>query len=107
MCLAGVIESAKNPPISAMARLCPRIGKLLSNPNFLARPAILGVIGSLSQVIVDCQSSVINCQSSSILNLCILNSQWSMANHYGERERRYVQPHIGDSYCMQEIQWHG
>lgn len=50
LCLARVIESAKSPPLSALARLCPRICKFMSNPNFLARPALLGVVGSLSQV---------------------------------------------------------
>eukprot|EP00250_Pteridium_aquilinum_P010068 c19132_g1_i1 orf=417-3251(-) len=50
LCLARVIESAKSPPLSALARLCPRICKFMSNLNFLARPALLGVIGSLSQV---------------------------------------------------------
>jgi hypothetical protein len=50
MCLARVIESAKPPPIGPMARLCPRICKFMSNPNFLARPALLAVLGSLSQV---------------------------------------------------------
>lgn len=50
LCLARVIENAKSLPPSALARLCPRICKFMSNPNFLARPALLGVIGSLSQV---------------------------------------------------------
>eukprot|EP00250_Pteridium_aquilinum_P002056 c12265_g1_i1 orf=1180-4047(-) len=50
MSLARVIESAKDPPLGAMSRLCPRICKFMSNPNFVARPALLAVIGSLSQV---------------------------------------------------------
>ncbi|KAI5074198.1 hypothetical protein GOP47_0010159, partial [Adiantum capillus-veneris] len=50
LCLARVIESAKSPPLSALSRLCPRICKFMSNPNFLARPALLEVVGSLSQV---------------------------------------------------------
>ncbi|MCO5564593.1 hypothetical protein L7F22_018258 [Adiantum nelumboides] len=50
LCLARVIESAKSPPVSALSRLCPRICKFMSNPNFLARSALLGVVGSLSQV---------------------------------------------------------
>ena len=59
MCLSRVIESAKPPPVGPMARLCPRICKFMSNPNFLARPALLAVIGSLSQVSIFYLSSCI------------------------------------------------
>eukprot|EP00249_Psilotum_nudum_P014118 c24677_g1_i1 orf=128-3100(+) len=50
MSLARVVENAKSPPLGGMQRLCLRICKFLSNPNFLARAALLPVIGSLSQV---------------------------------------------------------
>ncbi|GLJ31123.1 hypothetical protein SUGI_0623200 [Cryptomeria japonica] len=50
MCLAKLIENAKDPPLHAFQRLCPKICKLLSNPNFLAKAQLLSVFGSLSQV---------------------------------------------------------
>ncbi|KAI5079644.1 hypothetical protein GOP47_0005710 [Adiantum capillus-veneris] len=50
MCLARVIESARDPPLGAMSRLCPRICKLMNNPNFVARPALLSVIRGLSEI---------------------------------------------------------
>lgn len=50
MCLARVIESAKAHPSGGMARFCQRVCKLLTNPSFQAKAALLPVIASLSQV---------------------------------------------------------
>ncbi|KAF7831386.1 microtubule-associated protein TORTIFOLIA1-like [Senna tora] len=50
MCMAKMVECASDPPISAFQKLCSRICKLLNNPNFLAKAAILPVVSSLSQV---------------------------------------------------------
>lgn len=50
MCLSKLIENAKDPPVGAFQRLCPRICKYLSNPNFLAKAYLLSVIASLAQV---------------------------------------------------------
>lgn len=50
ICMAKMVECASDPPISAFQRLCPRICKLLNNPNFLAKAAILPVVANLSQV---------------------------------------------------------
>eukprot|EP01018_Ginkgo_biloba_P010378 Gb_31366 [translate_table: standard] len=68
MCLAKVIENAKDPPLVAFQRLCPRICKYLSNPNFLAKASLLSVIGSLAQV------GAISQQYLSILMPCINES---------------------------------
>ncbi|KAF7831388.1 microtubule-associated protein TORTIFOLIA1-like [Senna tora] len=50
MCMAKIVECASDPPILAFQKLCPRICKLLNNPHFLAKAAILPVVSSLSQV---------------------------------------------------------
>jgi len=49
-CLAKVVENAKDPPLVAFQRLCPRICKYLSSHTFLAKAALLSVIASLAQV---------------------------------------------------------
>lgn len=50
VCMGKMVECASNPPITAFQKLCPRIYKLLNNPNFLAKAALLPVVASLSQV---------------------------------------------------------
>ncbi|GAV68622.1 hypothetical protein CFOL_v3_12125 [Cephalotus follicularis] len=50
MCMARMVECAADPPVSAFQKLCPRICKLLNNPNFMSKAALLPVVGSLSQV---------------------------------------------------------
>lgn len=50
ICMAKMVDSAADAPVSAFQKLCPRICKLLNNPNFLAKAAILPVVASLSQV---------------------------------------------------------
>ncbi|KAI9115736.1 hypothetical protein K1719_013405 [Acacia pycnantha] len=50
ICMAKMVESASDPPISAFQKLCPRICKFLNNPNFLAKASVLPVVASLSQV---------------------------------------------------------
>ncbi|XP_021892931.1 microtubule-associated protein TORTIFOLIA1-like [Carica papaya] len=50
MCMAKMVECAADPPVVAFQKLCPMICKLLNNPNFLAKAALLPVIASLSQV---------------------------------------------------------
>ncbi|KAK6946873.1 hypothetical protein RJ641_000346 [Dillenia turbinata] len=48
-CLAKMIECASEPPIGAFQKLYTRICKYLSNPNFLAKAALLPVVSGLSQ----------------------------------------------------------
>lgn len=58
ICMAKIVESvvagngdpARMVPVAAFQKLCPRICKLLNNPNFLAKAAILPVVAGLSQV---------------------------------------------------------
>ncbi|XP_022937095.1 microtubule-associated protein TORTIFOLIA1-like [Cucurbita moschata] len=50
LCMAKMVECAASPPIMAFQKLCPRICKLLNNPNFLAKASLLTVVSNLSQV---------------------------------------------------------
>ncbi|KAG9457215.1 hypothetical protein H6P81_001723 [Aristolochia fimbriata] len=50
MCLAKMVECARDPPIAAFQKLCPRICKYLNNQNFLAKAPLLSVVSNLSQV---------------------------------------------------------
>ncbi|KAK4781617.1 hypothetical protein SAY86_015719 [Trapa natans] len=50
LCMAKMVDCAADPPVSAFQKMCPRICKLLNNPNFLAKAALLPVVSSLSQV---------------------------------------------------------
>ncbi|KAE9591042.1 putative MT-associated protein TORTIFOLIA1/SPIRAL2 [Lupinus albus] len=50
VCMAKMVESAVDTPVSAFHKMCPRICKLLNNPNFLAKAALLPVVATLSQV---------------------------------------------------------
>ncbi|XP_006850987.3 TORTIFOLIA1-like protein 2 [Amborella trichopoda] len=49
LCLARVIDAAIDPPSMILQRILMRIVKLLKNPHFLAKPAILELIGSIIQ----------------------------------------------------------
>ncbi|XP_024018608.1 microtubule-associated protein TORTIFOLIA1 [Morus notabilis] len=50
LCMAKMVECAADPPVTAFQKICPRICKLLNNPNFLAKASLLPVVSSLSQV---------------------------------------------------------
>ncbi len=50
LCLARVIDCAKDPHTHTLQQLCPRIVKLLNSPSFLANASLLPAIGGLAQV---------------------------------------------------------
>ncbi|KAJ7541735.1 hypothetical protein O6H91_10G073900 [Diphasiastrum complanatum] len=50
MCLARVVESARDPSPGCFQRFLPRIVKFLCNPTFMAKAALLSVVGSLARV---------------------------------------------------------
>lgn len=59
VCMAKMVEmtaaveeggGAVVVPVGAFQKMCPRICKLINNPNFLAKAAILPVVSALSQV---------------------------------------------------------
>ncbi|KAK9097666.1 hypothetical protein Syun_024711 [Stephania yunnanensis] len=49
LCLASVVDNAYNPPVAVLLRMLARILKLLKNPHFMAKPALIELIRSLIQ----------------------------------------------------------
>ncbi|OMO54988.1 Armadillo-like helical [Corchorus olitorius] len=50
MCLAAAIEAAPDPETEQLKKVLPKLGKLLRNDSFKAKPAVFGVIGSVASV---------------------------------------------------------
>ncbi|KAL3821030.1 hypothetical protein ACJIZ3_006935 [Penstemon smallii] len=50
LCLSKMVECASEVPLVAFQKLCPRVVKYLNSPNFMAKPSLLQVVSSLSQV---------------------------------------------------------
>lgn len=49
LCLARVIDIIHNPPVSIMQKMLARIIKMLKNPHFLAKPAVIELNRSIIQ----------------------------------------------------------
>ncbi|KAF8389491.1 hypothetical protein HHK36_026186 [Tetracentron sinense] len=49
LCLARVIDNTNDPPVSVLLRMLTRIVKLLKNPHFMAKPAVIELIRSVIQ----------------------------------------------------------
>ncbi|KAF6167328.1 hypothetical protein GIB67_043189 [Kingdonia uniflora] len=49
LCLASVIHNANDPPVSVLSRMLTRIVKLLKNPHFMAKTAVIELITSIIQ----------------------------------------------------------
>ncbi|GMY31367.1 microtubule-associated protein TORTIFOLIA1-like [Fagus crenata] len=75
MCMAKMVECASEPPVSAFQKLCPRICRLLNNPNFLAKAALLPVVASLSQVGAISPQSLENLLQS--IQECLGSTDWA------------------------------
>lgn len=50
LCLARVIDNTHDPPVSVLQRMLVRTTKLLKNPHFMAKPAIIELNRSVIQV---------------------------------------------------------
>lgn len=50
LCLARIIDSTCDPPISILQRMLTRTIKLLKNPHFMAKPAVIDLNRSIIQV---------------------------------------------------------
>lgn len=74
LCMAKMVECAVSPPITAFQKLCPRICKLLNNPNFLAKASLLPVVSNLSQV---------------RLTLCFLACSFFFISHFLHHDKIY------------------
>ncbi|KAG2678030.1 hypothetical protein I3760_12G124800 [Carya illinoinensis] len=76
MCMAKMVECASEPPpIPAFQKLCPRICRLLNNPNFLAKASLLPVIASLSQVGAIAPQSLEHLLQS--IHECLWSTDWA------------------------------
>ncbi|KAF5478873.1 hypothetical protein F2P56_005400 [Juglans regia] len=76
MCVAKMVECASEPPpISAFQKLCPRICRLLNNPNFLSKASLLSVVVSLSQVGAIAPQSLENLLQS--IHECLGSTDWA------------------------------
>lgn len=51
LCLARVIDNTHDPPVSILQRMLTRTTKLLKNPHFMAKPAVIELNRSIIQVI--------------------------------------------------------
>lgn len=51
-CLARIIDNTQDPPISILQRMLARTTKLLKNPHFMAKPAVIDLNRSIIQVIL-------------------------------------------------------
>ncbi|XP_042494584.1 TORTIFOLIA1-like protein 2 isoform X2 [Macadamia integrifolia] len=49
LCLAKVIDNTNEPPVPLLLRMLPRVIKLLKNPHFIAKPAVIELIRSIIQ----------------------------------------------------------
>ncbi|KAM1057248.1 hypothetical protein ACFX2A_031210 [Malus domestica] len=75
LCMAKIVDCALEPPVSSFQKLCPRICKLLNNPNFLAKSSLLPVVSSLSQVGAIAPQSLDNLQQS--IHDCLGSPDWA------------------------------
>ncbi|XP_050260992.1 TORTIFOLIA1-like protein 2 isoform X2 [Quercus robur] len=50
LCLARVIDNSHDPPISILQKMLARTTKLLKNPHFMAKPAVIELNRSIIQV---------------------------------------------------------
>lgn len=84
VCMAKMVEmtaaveeggGAVVVPVGAFQKMCPRICKLINNPNFLAKAAILPVVSALSQAGAIAPQSLDNLLSS--IHDCLSSSDWA------------------------------
>lgn len=84
VCMAKIVESTAAVsdggdvgvvPVGAFQKMCPRICKLINNPNFLAKAAILPVVAALSQAGAIAPQSLENLLSS--IHDCLSSSDWA------------------------------
>lgn len=54
LCLARVIDSIQNPPAAILQKMLAKTVKLLKNPHFMAKPAVIELNRSIIQVGLSC-----------------------------------------------------
>ncbi|CAK9327902.1 unnamed protein product [Citrullus colocynthis] len=75
-CLARIIDNTQDPPISILQRMLARTTKLLKNPHFMAKPAVIDLNRSIIQA---GGASNRNVLSAAILGIqeALKNSDWT------------------------------
>ncbi|KAI3982095.1 hypothetical protein MKX01_019001 [Papaver californicum] len=70
--MAKMVESSVDMPVTVLQKMCP---KFLSNPNFLAKAALLSVVSSLSQVKAMSPQNLPSLLQS--MHDCLESTEWS------------------------------
>ncbi|XP_028077211.1 TORTIFOLIA1-like protein 2 isoform X2 [Camellia sinensis] len=76
LCLARAIDSTNNPPVSILQRMLTRTIKLLKNPHFMAKPAVI----ELNRSIIQAGGAPTQCTLSAAISSiqeALKNSDWS------------------------------
>ncbi|XP_060670398.1 TORTIFOLIA1-like protein 2 isoform X2 [Ziziphus jujuba] len=76
LCLARVIDNTRDPPVSILQRMLIRTTKLLKNPHFMAKPAVIELNRSIIQARGAPTRNVLSAAMASIQE-SLKNSDWS------------------------------
>lgn len=76
LCLARIIDNTNDPPISILQRMLTRIIKLLKNPHFMAKPAVIELNRSIIQAGGAPTQNVLSAAITSIQE-ALKNSDWT------------------------------
>ncbi|CAI0553321.1 unnamed protein product [Linum tenue] len=76
LCLAKVIDSTRDPPASVLQRMLTRIMKLLKNPHFMAKPAVIELTRSILQAGGAPSQNILAAAMTSIQD-ALKNSDWT------------------------------
>lgn len=84
LCLARVIDNIHNPPISILERLLTKTTKLLKNPHFMGKPALL-----------DLNRSIIQVSKNFKLTFCLFHLFCAFIFRCSLKEILLTEPHLG------------
>lgn len=76
LCLARVIDNSHDPPVSILQRMLTRIIKLLKNPHFMAKPAVIELNRSIIQAGGAATQNALSAAMVSIQD-ALKNSDWA------------------------------
>ncbi|KAK3221198.1 hypothetical protein Dsin_008223 [Dipteronia sinensis] len=76
LCLARVVDNTNHPPVSVLQRMLTRTIKLLKNPHFMAKPAIIELNRSIIQAGGAATQNVLSAAIASIQE-ALKNSDWT------------------------------
>ncbi|KAI9192219.1 hypothetical protein LWI28_019710 [Acer negundo] len=76
LCLARVVDNTPHPPVSVLQRMLTRTIKLLKNPHFMAKPAVIELNRSIIQAGGAATQNVLSAAIASIQE-ALKNSDWT------------------------------